>query len=145
MQTPHVSSSVGMQGVSDGLVTLSFVRNQQPLSSLPVFFFFFAVAPVPQDPLVNYTWALPFNMGWNIPEFPASNTSSAVLYSLLVTHSNKWGGGARVWHSGKSWNYSLALYFALFASLLILVFNNSGANAELQISSRKHQINWPSL
>lgn len=49
-----------------------------------------------------------------------------------------------VWHSEKGRNYSLALYFALSASLLILMFNNSGANAELQISSRKNQINWPS-
>lgn len=43
---------------------------------------------------------------------------------------------------GKKRNYSLALNFALSASLLNLVFNNSGANAELQISSQKNQINW---
>lgn len=49
-----------------------------------------------------------------------------------------------VWHSEKGRNYSLALHFALSASLLICVFNNSGANAELQISSRKNLINWPS-
>lgn len=41
-------------------------------------------------------------------------------------------------------NYSLALRFALSASLLILVFNNSRANAELQMRSRKNWINWPS-
>ena len=44
----------------------------------------------------------------------------------------------------KEKNYSLALYFALSASLLILKFNNSWANAELQITSRKNLINWPS-
>lgn len=48
MQTLHVSSSVAMQGVSDGFV---FPETSIP-SSL---FLLYTVAPVPQDLLVNYT------------------------------------------------------------------------------------------
>lgn len=117
--------------------------------SFPVFLIH-TVAAVPQDLLINYTWTLLFNMGWKHTWAPG--IKHTVLYILPVLYSNKWSSSVCVHVCAymcvtfrgkkKKRNYSLALNFALSASLLNLVFNNSGANAELQISSQKNQINW---
>ena len=107
---------------------------------------FYTVARVPRDLLVNYTWALLFNMGWKHTWVPSIKHFLCCTFFLWYTVTS----GAEVCvcvcdiRKKRGRNYSLALYFALSASLLILMFNNSGANAELQISSRKNRINWPS-
>lgn len=126
-----------MQGVSDGFVGTSIPS---------LLFLFCTLSLVPQDLLVNYTWALLFIMGWKHTWVPSIKHFLCCTFFLWYTVMS----GAEVCMCAcvtfreKGRNYSLALYFALSASLLILMFNNSGANAELQISSRKNRINWPS-
>lgn len=87
MQRLHVSGSVEIQGVSDGFVTLGFK------TSIPsLLFLFCTVAPVPQDLLVNYTWALLFNMGWKHTWVP----SIKHFLCFPVLYSNEWSGGVHV-------------------------------------------------
>lgn len=82
----------------------------------------FLLHAVPQGLLANYTWCCCLIWAENIPEFPASNTSCGLL---------QWVVCVCVRHSGKRKNYSLALHFALSASLLIPVFNNSGGKRRI--------------
>lgn len=112
-------------------------KKKHPVSSLPL-------PPLPQDLLVNYTWALLFNMGWKHTWVPSIKHFLCCTLFLWYTVMSRAEVCMCVWHSETGRNYSLTLYFALSASLLIFMFNNSGANAELQISSRKNRINWPS-
>lgn len=103
---------------------------------------FYPVVCVPQDLLVNYTWALLFNMGWKHACAPSIKHFLCCTFFLWYTvMSGAEGCGWVTFRKKKAGrNYSLALCFALSASLLILMFNNCRAQAELQMSPGKIEL-----